>query len=201
MQDQWDIRYASAEYIYGTEPNQFFANQLSLLAPGKLLLPADGEGRNAVHAARLGWDVHAFDFSGQGRQKALALAKNSKVSIDYQLASFESYPYQHGYYDAVALSFVHLPTAQKPSLFNNITNALKAGGSLVMEAYSKKQLEYKTGGPPVADLMYSTSELSTLLQGLDISLLKEEVVELQEGSYHVGKSAVIRVVAHKPGKA
>lgn len=45
---------------YGTEPNAFFKAQLDQLTPGRLLLPAEGEGRNAVYAAKKGWEVAAF---------------------------------------------------------------------------------------------------------------------------------------------
>ena len=58
----WDERFAAEEYIYGTEPNKFFREQLDKLPPGKILLLGEGEGRNAVYAAKSGWLVHAVDY-------------------------------------------------------------------------------------------------------------------------------------------
>ena len=73
--DFWNERFGKEEFIYGTEPNQFFKEQLQNLEIGTLLLPAEGEGRNAVYAATQGWEVSAFDISEQGRVKAIFLAK------------------------------------------------------------------------------------------------------------------------------
>jgi len=58
----WDQRYSSETYAYGKNANAFFAAQLEHMNPGRLLLPDEGEGRNAVYAAGLGWAVEAFDF-------------------------------------------------------------------------------------------------------------------------------------------
>ena len=64
--EYWNQRYSNAKYVYGEEPNQFFATQLSALKAGSLILPCEGEGRNAVYAASLGWTVDAFDGSLEG---------------------------------------------------------------------------------------------------------------------------------------
>ena len=72
--NMWDKRYNSPEYVYGKEPNEFFAAELKKLKPGLILLPAEGEGRNAVFAAEQGWKVHAFDSSQVAEDKALSLA-------------------------------------------------------------------------------------------------------------------------------
>jgi hypothetical protein len=77
MKEQWNERYSASEYIYGTGPNTWLVEKLAGLQPGKILFPAEGEGRNAVHAARLGWNVAAFDQSEAGRKKALKLAEIS----------------------------------------------------------------------------------------------------------------------------
>ena len=75
MKNFWDERYKAKAYVYGKEPNQYFAEKLRELEPGKILLPAEGEGRNAVFAARQGWEVSAFDSSSEGRKKAFLLAE------------------------------------------------------------------------------------------------------------------------------
>ena len=56
MKEFWDTRYAEIDFAYGKTPNTFFKDSIDKLTPGKLLLPADGEGRNAVYAATKGWD-------------------------------------------------------------------------------------------------------------------------------------------------
>ena len=83
MKEFWEIRYAEKQYAYGENPNVYFKEQLDKLKPGKILLPAEGEGRNAVYAAKQGWEVMAFDLSSEGKNKAekLAAKKRRKYSI------------------------------------------------------------------------------------------------------------------------
>ena len=87
MKDFWNDRYGRAEYAYGKEPNVFFKEQLDQLQPGKILLPAEGEGRNAVYAAEKGWQASAYDWSENAYKKAMQLAEEKKVNIDYQICS------------------------------------------------------------------------------------------------------------------
>lgn len=81
--DFWNEMYGTEEFRYGTTPNEFFKEKLDKMKPGSVLLPAEGEGRNAVYAATQGWDVTAFDISAQGKEKAVQLAKQHNVSINY----------------------------------------------------------------------------------------------------------------------
>ena len=60
MKEFWNSRYQEKEYAYGLEPNLFFKSELIKLIPGKALFPAEGEGRNAVFAAKSGWEVTAL---------------------------------------------------------------------------------------------------------------------------------------------
>lgn len=75
MSQFWNERYSQAEYVYGETPNVFFAAQLDKLSAGTIILPCEGEGRNAVYAASQGWEVKAFDASEAGQKKALLLAE------------------------------------------------------------------------------------------------------------------------------
>jgi hypothetical protein len=75
----WNERYGADEYVYGKEPNGFLKEFIDNHPPGKILLPAEGEGRNAVYAASKGWEVTAFDFSEEGKKKALKLALKKPI--------------------------------------------------------------------------------------------------------------------------
>ena len=74
MNHFWDLRYDVGDYVYGTQPNHYFREILSSMSPGRLLLAGEGEGRNAVYAASLGWEVFAFDISMVAKKKAMELA-------------------------------------------------------------------------------------------------------------------------------
>ena len=81
MKDFWDSRYKETAFVYGEMPNVFFAEELKKIEPGTIILPCEGEGRNAVFAAQLGWNVKAFDFSESGKQKAETLAQKNKLQL------------------------------------------------------------------------------------------------------------------------
>src|SRR5579863_666860 len=111
--ERWDDRYRNEEFAYGEQPNNFLKQQLEKLPVGKILFPAEGEGRNAIFAARLGWTVSAFDISVEGKNKALRLAETNQVTIDYQVAELESLNYQPEQFDAIALIYAHFPAGIK----------------------------------------------------------------------------------------
>ena len=197
MKDFWDKRYDQNTFAYGKQPNKFFRNRISTVKPGNLLLPAEGEGRNAVYAATLGWQVTAVDFSVKGRDKALQLADEHGVTITYKPESVDEVNLSENSFDACALIYVHLPENVYSKLFKKIAQALKPGGQLVIEGYSKKQLGKPSGGPKDESLLYSLKQVKGWLSDYKIELLKETNVELNEGVYHRGEASVIRALATK----
>lgn len=146
MQAFWNERFGHDEYAYGKEPNQFFRDELRKHPPGRLFLPGEGEGRNAVFAAEQGWTVDALDWSESGRQKALRLAAEQGVAINYQVAMFDASLVRTGKYDACGLVFFHLEPGLMREVFAAVLRGLRAGGVLIAELYEKKQLALGTGG-------------------------------------------------------
>lgn len=202
MKAFWNQRYSAPEFAYGEAPNVFLKTQIDQLPVGKILFPAEGEGRNAVYAAKLGWEVAAFDMSEAGQQKALMLAEKNAVEIDYILNSFDNLPYQGEQFDAIGLIYAHFPAPLKSDFYKQLSAYLKPGGKVIFEAFSKKQLAYnsvnpKAGGPKNVDMLFSEEELRLDFEDFDFLLLEEKEVFLQEGLYHNGKSAVIRFVGQK----
>ncbi|NUN71087.1 MAG: methyltransferase domain-containing protein [Bacteroidetes bacterium] len=193
----WDERYAAPEYAYGTEPSALLSEHLAKLRPGDILLPAEGEGRNAVHAARTGWNVTAFDQSTEGRRKALALAARHQVTIDYRLDGLDRFPYPPHAYNAVASIFVHLPPSFRPDYHRSLVRTLRPDGTLIIEAFSKEQIAYASGGPKDPSQLYSVAELQDDLNGMRIILLEERQVVLNEGPFHSGPASVIHCIARK----
>lgn len=198
MKEFWNKRYSQEEMIYGTEPNVFFREQLRNLRPGSLLLPAEGEGRNSVFAALKGWQVQVFDYSEAGRDKALKLAEQRNVSINYQLSEVNTFTWQHESLDAVALIYAHFPPDLRLILHTRLQEWLKPGGVLILEAFHPEQLKYSSGGPKEAAMLYTADMLRTDFPKLEIQTLQEEEIILEEGSYHQGTAYVTRLVAKKP---
>lgn len=198
MRALWDARFADREYIYGTHPNRFFAAQLDMLKPGCLLLPGEGEGRNAVWAAARGWTVDAIDFSKEAQRKALLLANQMRVNLNsYSVNDLLEADLPQEQYDAVAEIFVHLQPAARKQWHTKLMPSLKPGGILIIEAYHKNQLQFGTGGPQNTELLYTSELLKDDFADFRFLLLEEVEDVLQEGRLHNGTSALVRLVAQK----
>ncbi|MFQ6599919.1 class I SAM-dependent methyltransferase [Flavobacterium sp. C3NV] len=200
--ERWNDRYSSEEFAYGTAPNNFLKEQLEKLNPGSILFPAEGEGRNAVFAAQLGWKVSAFDISAEGKNKALKLAEANNVEIDYQVGELETLNYPAKQFDAMALIYAHFPAAIKSSIHKTLDTYLRKDGYIIFEAFSKKHLEYlaindKVGGPKDIESLFSIEEIQSDFPDYEIIQLEEKEIELNEGLFHNGKGSVIRFIGKK----
>ncbi len=198
----WNTRYKNNGYAYGKTPNLFFKNELSKHKTGTILLPLEGEGRNANFAASLGWDVFAFDISEEGKQKALRLTEANDRQIHYDIEDIQNINYPLEKFDAIGLVFAHFPINNRQVFHRKLLSFLKPGGILILEGYSKKHHKYnsvdtKVGGPDNPEMLFSKEDLLEDFNTLDILSLEETDVILNEGLYHNGKSAVIRIVGRK----
>ncbi|QEM02266.1 class I SAM-dependent methyltransferase [Mucilaginibacter rubeus] len=200
--EKWDQRYAEEEFAYGEQPNNFLQQQLSLLKPGKILFPAEGEGRNAVFAAGLGWAVSAFDISIEGQKKALKLAEKKQVAIDYRVGELQELNYTEEQFDVIALIYAHFPPNIKSFVHQTLDKYLNTGGLIIFEAFSKSHLDYlakdeKMGGPRDIESLFSLEEVKIDFNNYEILELLETEIHLNEGPYHSGQGSVIRFVGRK----
>ncbi|MGB3776444.1 MAG: class I SAM-dependent methyltransferase [Leeuwenhoekiella sp.] len=194
--DLWNEHYSKEEFRYGKEPNLFFKEQLDKLITGNILLPAEGEGRNAVYAASAGWKVMAFDISEKGREKAIRLSKENNVSINYKVIGVLDFQSDE-HFDAIGLCYAHLPIKIRNKAFNRLIQFLKPQGTVIFEAFAKAQLGKLSGGPKNETMLFSIEDIKNEFQQLDFIYLREETVELSEGKYHQGEAEVIRFLGTK----
>jgi 2-polyprenyl-3-methyl-5-hydroxy-6-metoxy-1,4-benzoquinol methylase len=198
MKAFWDERYEQEAYIYGVSPNEFFRDQLTQLeSAGSILLPAEGEGRNAVFAASMGWKVDAFDFSEAAKAKAIQLANEKQVKIHYDIKSLENFEPVKATYDAVGLIYNHMPQPLRSAFHQKVINSLKSKGKIILEAFEKRQLGLTSGGPKNAEMLYAMEDLEQDFREMNIEILRYAVTELDEGAFHKGRAKVIRMVATK----
>jgi 2-polyprenyl-3-methyl-5-hydroxy-6-metoxy-1,4-benzoquinol methylase len=200
--ERWESRYRQAEYAFGTEPNAYLKEQIEKLNVGRILFAAEGEGRNAIFAAQLGWNVLAFDISAEGKNKALLLAKQYNVNIEYQIGELPELTYAQEQFDAIALIYAHFPANIKSTYHKQLTKFLRKDGIIIFEAFSKKHLAYrlqneKVGGPKDIESLFSIEELQSDFVNFNFLELEEKEIELNEGIYHNGKGSVVRFVAQK----
>ena len=192
----WDERYSIAEYLYGTEPNDFLVAQAGSLQ-GPVLSIGEGEGRNAVYLASRGLDVLGVDGSAVGLAKARALADARGVSIRTQVADLADFDPEPGRYGAIISIFAHLPSPLRNRLYPRLERALKPGGVLVLEAYTPAQLAYDTGGPKDEDMLMNAAKLAREFPDLEPLVLVELERDVLEGNFHFGRSAVVQFAGRK----
>ena len=193
----WNERYSSKSYAYGTKANDFLVAMADSLPTGKILCLAEGEGRNAVWLAEQGNEVTAVDASDIGLQKANRLAKETGVEITTVHADLADYDIGTQQWDAIISIFCHLPPELRQEVHRRCVEGLRDNGVFLLEAYTPLQLEYKTGGPPVAEMMVDMRSLRSELNGLEFLHLQECVREIHEGEFHNGSGAVVQALAIK----
>ncbi len=199
---KWDDRYREKEYAYGIKPNVFLKNQLEKLETGTILFGAEGEGRNAIYAQKLGYAVSAFDISIEAKNKALKLATQNDATIDYKVGELPNLDFKTESFDAVALIYAHFPPDIRQEYHKILHTLLKPGGRIIFEAFSENHLKYKAenpsvGGPGNEAVLFSIDELKRDFKNYKVIQLEEKIIELNEGIYHNGKGSVIRFVAQK----
>lgn len=195
IKNKWDERYAQKEYVYGKKPNEFFKQELAKHKPGKILLPAEGEGRNAVYAAKLGWEVYAFDSSSEAIKKAQQLASENNVEIHYTLSSFEEVDYPDDFFDLIGLFYAH--TLSRSDNHKKLIRFLKPKGAIILEGFSKEQIHYNSGGPRKIEMLFSEEELQNDFADLTELITEKIEIQLNEGKQHNGKASVIRLIGLK----
>jgi len=198
MKNFWNERYAEEGLAYGQAPNVFLTEVVDLIKPeGKVLVVGDGEGRNGVWLASEGFDVTSVDYSNVAIEKITALAKESDVNINAICADLNDWDWPIEEFDAVVAIYVHYPSASREAMHHKMLDALKPSGKIIMEAFNKAQLDYPSGGPPVIDMLFSEQELKDDFTRLNIQEVYEKIVYLNEGKYHVGDGAIVRLIGEK----
>lgn len=195
----WNRRFSESGYLFGTEPNAWLREHAGLWQAGdRVLCVADGEGRNSVYLADRGLIVDAFDISEVGIRKARDFARGTGVKVNFAVADIAQLQWPVNLYDGVAAIFIQFADpALRARIFHGMQRCLKPGGTLVLQGYTPRQLEYRTGGPPFGSHMYTPELLREAFAGMEVLALKEYEAELAEGTGHMGHSALIGFVARK----
>ena len=199
--DFLDSCYDEEGFAYGISPNTFLTSFVESFKEGqKVLVIGDGEGRNGVWLAQQGCSVVSVDSSAVGVEKAKKLAADKGVEIDAICADLNDWDWPVSQFDFVIIIYVHFPPQIRALLHDKVAAALKSGGQLIMESFTPEQLNYSSGGPPVLEMLYTADMMKSDFKCLEIQQLEECITELNEGKYHCGEGAVVRLVANKTDK-
>jgi SAM-dependent methyltransferase len=198
-QDFWNERYSEPGFMYGTEPNEFLVEAAHHIPPGPVLSLGEGEGRNAIYLARLGYDVTAVDQSDVGLAKLERRAGELGLAIHTRQVDLADYKFEPAAWAGIVSIFCHLPPAIRGPLYADLKQGLRPGGVFILESYTPDQCGRGTGGPPDPAMMLTLAELHRDLAGLEFLHARELEREVREGAYHSGLAAVVQVVARRGG--
>lgn len=199
MTNHWDERFKDERYMYGKEPNAFVEEKGSELPKGRVLCIAEGEGRNAVYLAKLGYDVTAWDYAQSGLDKTKRLAKEHGVEVETALHDLADVKWEEEkeQWDAIVHVFGHFDRDVQRRTLEGVREALKPGGIYLSELYSEEQLAYKTGGPGHVDFLYDPSMILDIFKDDFMHHFFIGEVHRKEGVLHDGLSHVVQTMVEK----
>ena len=197
-QAQWNSRYESEEYFYGTSPNDFLRQNFGSIPRGKVLCLADGEGRNSVFLAQMGYEVSSVDISTVGVEKTRRLAAERGVAVNATVGDLADFDLGQQKWSGIVSIFSHVPRPLRQSLHRRVVDALAPGGVVLLEAYTIRQIGRGTGGPQVPELLMSEEELRNELSGVRVIYAGEMTRSVVEGTGHTGLASVVQFLGRKP---
>lgn len=189
---RWNRRFAAGDFEpFPADPAEWLAQHDGLLrplAPGRALDVACGDGRNALHLARLGFEVDALDVSDFAIDRLRAAAALRGLAVDAQCSDLERDPLPACAYDVV-VDHCYLQRDLLPAL----ADALRPGGVLVLETFAQPR-----GDAPEQRIdpayVLAPNELLRAFPGLLVHHYHEGVV--QRGGR---AGSVAGLVARRPG--
>ena len=197
-QKMWDERFSQTEAVYGETANAYLQAQAFRLKAGmKVLVPADGYGRNGIWLAKQGLQVHTVDLSPVGVERARNAARAAGLNMTIELGDLSVWKWPVDEFDAVVSIFLHLPPDLRAKIHASILRALKPGGVVIIEAFTPAQLQHTSGGPKQVELLSSAGILRQDFASAEVLELEEVEVQLDEGHMHRGSAAVVHGVFQK----
>lgn len=185
------------DYTYRSGPDEFFKDFIEGVQPGRILLPAEGYGHNAIFAAARGWEVNTFDFSLNARRKAMELWYKEGINPDYFVADIEFHELEEEMYDVIALIHVHFQSHNRSYIHKKLVSSLKSGGFFLIEAYAREKSAGKSVCHAGKDILYDLKDLQSDFSCLEIETLykaENKVLRRETGLRPVN---VIRMIALK----
>jgi SAM-dependent methyltransferase len=196
----WDDRYATPDYIFGTEPADFLCRHAGLIPHGsRILCLAEGEGRNAAYLAGLGHHVTGLDQSAVGLAKAARLAQTRGVTVTLRQGDVMAWDGSDGPWDAVIAIFIHFVVPERSALARACARGIAPGGLFLYHGYGPGQIGMGTGGPKDPAMLADAATIAACFQDWQAVVLRDHVATLSEGTRHVGTSALVDVILRAPG--
>lgn len=196
---EWDARHREAAQNDIAEPASIVVEWLPLLPAGPALDLACGTGRNTLLLAERRHWVTAVDWSGTALDILEKRARKAKIHVTRADAAEMAAARVRGIRLIQAdLEEIKLPEGAfsmilclqylQRSLFSEMARALRPGGMLLFETFTRAQLNY-SGGPRNPAHLLEAGELRTAFPELQLLFYRE----LSAGQ------GIASLVAQKPG--
>jgi SAM-dependent methyltransferase len=157
---RWDERHAAHDPIEHAEADPTLVATCTGLRPGRALDLGAGDGRNAIWLALQGWQVTAVDFSAVAIDRAGARAARAGATVDWQLHDLLEWSPEPAAYELVVLVFIQLPPDERRMVYANAAAAVAPGGSLLVIAHDRSNLEKGVGGPQHPEVLFTAPEIA-----------------------------------------
>ncbi len=183
--ESWNSRYQGRELVWTATPNQFLVAEVDSLVPGRALDLGCGEGRNAVWLAEQGWAVTAVDFSDVGISKGREMAEKRGVEVTWVVEDLNRYQPAEQSFDLVIIFYIHIPPDQQRALLLKASEAVAAGGTLLVVGHDLTNLQDGYGGPQDPDLLITPEFVVAALVDLEVvtSTRVRRTVQNEMGSF------------------
>ncbi len=182
--EEWEDRHRLSAGSSPAEPASIARELLPLLPIGPALDLACGTGRHTLLFAGLGHSVTAVDWSPVALDILEIRAREARLPVRRASARKIEGPRSSAGIQLVEadLETVLLPQESfavilciqylQRSLFPGITSALRPGGVLLFETFTRAQLNF-AGGPRNPSYLLESNELRTAFPGLDLVFYRE----------------------------
>lgn len=194
----WDDRYRERELVWSAGPNTFVAQELAEHPRGRVLDLAAGEGRNALWLAEQGFEVEAVEFSAVAIEKGRQLAARRHVEVTFTHADLTAAPELQPA-DIVLLAYLHLPRAAERRVLRHAAELVAPGGTFLLIAHARRNLDEGVGGPPDPELLPTPSEVTEVIAGSGLVVERAGEVPRDvevEGATRTAIDVLVR--AHRP---
>jgi tellurite methyltransferase len=202
QQPFWEncYRESGAPDTFGNgKPSEFLVEAIENHFSGATVLDLGcGEGRNALYAAVLGFDVTAFDISAAGIEKLKSLAGDQGLQINAFVCDMKDFEFRESYDLIISTGCLHLlERHQWQVVLPNILENTSPDGLNVIDIFTDKL-------PPPEDLapfvkgLFREGELFEYYNRWEIIKQDSRVFEDQHkgGTRHTHASN--RIIARKP---
>ncbi len=186
-EEYWNQQYSASPFKKGKAPSSFLVEMHSRLRPGKLLDVGMGEGVNSVYLAQKGFSVKGFDVSSTAVEHAMALARDTGVSLEAKRVDLDLFLLGLLEYDTIVMTFFKPPQLR---YYSEIIRSLKHGGTLLVESWMIEEMpEAISPEESHRDFYFRSNELLSHLRGM-------RILFYQEGE--VGGKQIVQCLAQKP---